>query len=133
MRDIREIIVHCTGTDLPGQNVEVITIWHEERGWNSCGYSYVITNEGKLEKARGMEVIPAQCFGHNEHGIGICLAGDKKFSDDQFKTLKMLLEFLKRIYPSALLYGHNELDNQGKTCPNFSIAEWKTFWDGLSK
>ena len=43
MRDINEIIVHCTATP-EGRPVSVATVrkWHKANGWSDIGYHYLI-------------------------------------------------------------------------------------------
>lgn len=132
MRRITKIIIHCSDSDITGQSAAMISSWHKERGWEKIGYSYFIQTTGKLEKGRGPFEVGAHCKGHNADSIGICLAGKKYFSNYQFDALKMLLELLKISFPDAELYGHNELDKDGKTCPNFNLVTWKEFWKSLS-
>lgn len=49
MRQINEIIVHCSGTPR-GMEVKAADIhrWHCERGWNGIGYHYVIGLNGDI-------------------------------------------------------------------------------------
>lgn len=129
-REVTEIVLHCSDSDITGQNAAMIQAWHIARGWSKGGYSYFIQSNGKLEKMRGLEEVPAQAKGHNKNAIGICLAGRHHFTEYQFDTLKMILEFMKRIYPNAKLLAHNELTTE-KSCPNFPIQPWKIFFSGL--
>ena len=47
MRTINEIIIHCTATP-EGRDVTVDEIdrWHKARGYDGCGYHYVVYRDG---------------------------------------------------------------------------------------
>ena len=49
MRQITEIIVHCSATR-EGQDIDAATIdeWHKARGWSGIGYHYVIKLDGLI-------------------------------------------------------------------------------------
>lgn len=129
MRDVKEIIVHCSASSITGQTAALITDWHEERGMRTIGYHFFLRNNGLVEQGRGCDEIGAHCYGHNEHSIGICLAGKeiRDFTPAQFDSLRLLLKLLKRIYPAATLHAHNEFST--KLCPVFLIDEWRTAWN----
>lgn len=130
MRNITEIIVHCSATP-EGQNftVEDIDHWHKQRGWQGIGYHYVIYLDGSVHKGRKDEVIGAHCLGHNAYSIGVCYIGgvDKNNkpkdtrTDAQKQALRNLLKSLKAKYPKATIYGHRDFAN--KACPCFDATE----------
>jgi len=117
MRNIKEIIIHCSATR-EGQDISVDTIrkWHVEgRGWSDIG--------------RDIAKIGAHCSGHNRNSIGICYCGgveeDGKTPKDT-RTLKQkegllhVLKTLRAMYPDAIIYSHNEFAN--KACPSFDAT-----------
>lgn len=81
MRDINEIIVHCTATrpdwwqgKSTSEKVDEIRRWHvEDRGWRDIGYHYLIDRDGTVAKGRPVEQVGAHCKGHNTGTIGISL------------------------------------------------------------
>jgi len=134
MRDIREIIVHCTAS--PWGDVEAIDHWHKQRGWRGIGYHYVILNvyphyenyksgmpellaDGEVQEGRPVHEVGAHCYGHNLHSIGVALVGDRVFSARQIESLKELLLFLMKQYniPPERVIAHYEY-NPAKSCPN---------------
>lgn len=126
-RKITEIIVHCTATQ-EGEHFTVsdITRWHKQRGYSTIGYHYVIYLDGTRHLGRDVNISGAHCKEHNSHSIGICyvggLASDNKTPKDtrtqaQKTALLALLRELRRVYPMARIYGHNELSS--KACPCF--------------
>ena len=126
MRDIKEIIIHCTATP-EGREVTVkeIDSWHKQRGWQGIGYHYVIYLDGSIHPGRDINKIGAHCSGHNKNSIGICYVGgvDKNMkpkdtrTPEQKEALIHLLKELKTIYPNAVIFGHRDFAN--KACPCF--------------
>lgn len=130
MRQITEIIIHCSAT-LIGKNytVEDIDKWHKAKGWKGIGYHYVIYLDGSVHKGRPEEEIGAHCKGHNSNSIGICYIGgldefgepEDTRTDKQKEALIVLLKALKAKYPDATIHGHREF--AAKACPCFDAKE----------
>ena len=131
MRQIKEIILHCSAT-AEGRDYTVADIdrWHKARGWRGIGYHYVIYRDGSVHPGRPVEQIGAHCTGHNANSIGICyiggLAADNKTPKDtrtpaQIQALRNLVGELKKKYPGARVHGHNEF--AAKACPCFNVRE----------
>ena len=130
MRNVNEIIVHCSATR-EGQQVSVDTIrdWHLAKGWNNIGYHFYIDLDGTINKGRDIDKIGAHCKGHNRNSIGICYCGgvetDGKTPKDtrtqeQKDSLLHVLKTVKAMYPEAVIYSHNEFAN--KACPSFDAT-----------
>lgn len=129
MRDIKEIIVHCSATP-EGRNysVEEIDRWHKNRGWSGIGYHYVIYLDGSIHKGRDIEKVGAHCTNHNKNSIGVCYIGgcDKDMNPKDTRTQEQkdaLIEILTRLkkrYPDAKIYGHRDFAN--KACPSFDAT-----------
>jgi len=139
MRKIRKLIVHCSATrpdmhpDWPAKRwVQEIDRWHRQRGWSGIGYHYVIARDGTVAVGRPENRVGAHVRGHNRDSIGICLIGghgstaydafSEHFTQEQDAALRMLLKQLKRKYPEARIYGHNEF--AAKACPGFQVRRW---------
>lgn len=136
MRKINKIIIHCSASDFG--NAQRIREWHLERGWSDIGYHYVINNgkvfkddkinqrvqDGFIEKGRDDSVAGAHTQGQNSNSIGICLIGNKYFTEEQFNSLDILLVSLLKAYNLTKndVYGH--YDFSSKTCPNFNVQEF---------
>ena len=130
MRTVTLIIVHCSA-NLAGSALRLTDIdrYHRSLGWKSCGYHYVISTDGTIEKGRNENEVGAHCKNHNRHSIGVCYIGglskDGKpmdtRTDAQRAALRGLLERLHRKYPNALIVGHRNLDPQ-KACPCFDVV-----------
>lgn len=133
MREIKEIIIHCSATP-EGRNVTVEDIdkWHKERGFKKIGYHYVIYLDGSIHKGREEYEIGAHCTLHNANSIGICYIGgviqkgkkliakDTRTPEQKESLLRLLGELLTK-YPDATVHGHNEFAN--KDCPSFNVQK----------
>jgi N-acetylmuramoyl-L-alanine amidase len=142
-RYINELIVHCSATpEGCDYTVEDIRKWHKSSGWSDIGYHYVVYRNGTVVNGRDVDLVGAHCAkgGHNQHSIGICYIGGvenkpgipvhlQKPKDTRTEAQKMallsLLIDLKKLYPSATIWGHHDFD-KGKDCPSFDArAEYK--------
>lgn len=133
-RTITEIIVHCTATE-EGKNftVDEVRKWHIKRGFGDIGYNYLIYLDGSIHTGRNVDKSGAHTIGHNANSIGVCYVGglDKNHkakdtrTDEQKKSLLLLLKELKKLYPHATIHGHREFAN--KACPCFDAkTEYKS-------
>ena len=138
MRKIDTIILHCSATR-EGQDFSVDTIrkWHLKRGWSDIGYHYVIKLDGTVEEGRPLERSGAHTLNHNHDSIGVCYIGgyEKKKkkgkwvnkdtrTKEQKDAMQDLLLCLKKDYPLAIIYNHNQFSS--KSCPNFDAhTEYK--------
>ena len=131
MRNIKEIIVHCSATP-EGKDFTVKDIdgWHKQRGFRKIGYHYVVYRDGGYHRGRQDSEIGAHCTGHNAYSIGVCYIGgvakDGRTPKDtrtgaQKKTLITLLKTLKARYPGATIHGHRDYAN--KACPSFDATK----------
>ena len=129
MRNINEIIIHCTATPR-GRNVtvdEIRTCHVKQNGWSDIGYHYIIYIDGSVHRGRAEEQVGAHCLGHNAHSIGIAYVGGIEANgtpadtrtDAQKVSLKNLVKSLLKKYPRATVHGHNEF--AAKACPSFNV------------
>ena len=127
MRDINEIIVHCSATP-KGRDVDTSEIrrWHtEDNGWSDIGYHFVVELDGDIGVGRPQEKSGAHCRGKNSNSIGVCYIGGVDLdgtpkdtrNEEQKLSLETLLGLLKKSYPSAIIYGHRDFSD--KACPSF--------------
>jgi N-acetylmuramoyl-L-alanine amidase len=127
------IIIHCAATK-PSMDIGVKEIdqWHRRRGWLGCGYHYVIRRDGTIEVGRNWNEVGAHVRKFNNTSIGICLIGgmeedtdeaDVNYTPSQMDTLDVLTTTLTRMFPTASVVGHCDLDSH-KTCPNFDVSDW---------
>ena len=129
MRQISEIIIHCTATPEGREcSIDEIRRWHRARGFADVGYHFIIHLDGSVSKGRDLNTQGAHCAGHNANSIGIAyvggLAADNKTPKDtrtekQRAALRNLVRELLTAYPKATLHGHREFAK--KECPCFDV------------
>lgn len=137
MREITEIIIHCSATP-EGKDFTAADIdrWHKERGFKKIGYHYVIKLDGTIELGRPIDEVGAHCSGHNQGSVGVCYIGGIGTSlgptlpegrvgpldtrtPKQKESMRLLIGVLLRMFPKATLHGHNEFAK--KACPCFDV------------
>tara|TARA_R100001224_G_scaffold802_1_gene546 strand:+ start:228 stop:635 length:408 start_codon:yes stop_codon:yes gene_type:complete len=126
VREINKIFIHCSATP-PDMYVDAKKIdeWHKQRGWSGIGYHYVVKRDGQIELGRPIEKIGAHVKGYNRSSIGVCYCGgvneEMKPEDNrtghQIDSLLLLLNYLKNIFPKAVIHGHRDFST--KACPSF--------------
>lgn len=130
MRELKEIILHCTATkEGHDYSVEQVRKWHLDRGFNDIGYHFLIRLDGTVEAGRPLETVGAHCKGHNANSIGIAYVGglDKNGRPKDTRTLpqkeamRRLVHDLKQYFPRLEVHCHNEYST--KSCPCFSVSE----------
>lgn len=140
MFKVEKIIIHCSASSFG--NCQMIDKWHLNRGWSGVGYHFIILNgfvnssgnfkemdNGRIELGRDSKLQGAHCLGQNENSLGICLIGDRTFTERQLMvSLPRLLLNLKQKFAVSLdkIYGHNEF-NKDKTCPNINMSIYRDF------
>ena len=98
------LAIHCSATPATMDiGVEKIKEWHvKENGWEDVGYHFIITRSGELQTARPEEYQGAHAPQVNFRSLAVCLIGgtdnkqqwENNFTDEQFTTLKSLIEDL---------------------------------------
>lgn len=143
MRNITEIIVHCSATPEGREHtVADIDSWHRKRGWSGIGYHYVVHLDGKVSKGRPIWKRGAHVAGRNTGTIGIVYIGGmdknmKKPKDTrtpaQKRALVDLMSQLMLDYPKITkISGHNQYSN--KACPSFNAGkEYMALTDAVEK
>lgn len=127
------IIIHYSATP-PSMDVDVTDIdrWHRDRGWNGCGYHYIVKRDGTVQEGRNINDVGAHTKGHNHNSVGVCLVGgvlendyskpQLNFTPEQWKALHRVVHVLSSEYPEAQVAGHKEFSPTH--CPGFHVREW---------
>ena len=119
-------IVHCSDSDnTDHDNIETITRWHIERGFDDIGYHYFIKKSGEIQVGRALEIVGAHVEGFNSESVGICLSGNRNFTDDQMVSAAKLIDSLYLFLPNLKKkFGvlPHRFFNPNKTCPNFELS-----------
>ena len=143
MRKIKYIAVHCTAGS-PKSTVRDLELEFKRKGWKAPGYHYVITADGKIHQLLDTEKVSNGVKGYNSVTVNIAYTGgmdgvDNR-TDEQKKSLIILLKLLRKRYPDAVIQGHRDfspdLNGNGKIeksewikmCPSFDA---KTEYKGI--
>ena len=127
------IVIHCSATK-PSQDIGASEIrkWHvEDNGWSDIGYHQVIRRSGAIEFGRPFHVSGAHVKGYNSISVGICLVGgldedgnpSDNFTGYQWKSLDKTIDYLRQVYPDAVVQGHRDFPGVAKACPCFDVRE----------
>jgi len=124
MREIKEIVIHCTASpDYMDIGANTIKQWHLDRGWSDIGYHYVIRRNGEIEKGRPDDIAGAHARGVNQTSIGVVWVGETQIDVLQEKAMMSLIHFLMGKYNIKIenVLGHCEAVKTSKTCPNLNM------------
>jgi len=129
--DIKFIVIHHSVSSRDKTTFESIDKYHRSKGWNGCGYHFVITGNGSLHNGRDLTVVGchARDDGMNYKSVGIALTGDFRTelpSDIQLRVLKILLNKLRNTLsiPTENILGHCEVKNAHTPCPGNNLLKW---------
>lgn len=145
MRQIDEIIIHCSATKpswfagrTSVEKLQEIRRWHvEQRGWSDIGYHFVIDRDGTVLEGRPVERQGAHVSGHNKTTIGVCLIGGLRddgtssahdsfldnFTQKQRAAVLDLIDDLMNAHPGIKrVVGHNAY--AAKDCPCFQVSDF---------
>lgn len=143
MRKIKYIAVHCTAGSQKS-TVNDLLAEFRKKGWKAPGYHYVITADGKIHQLLDTEKVSNGVKGYNSITVNIAYTGgmdgvDNR-TDEQKKSLVVLLKLLHKRYQDAVIQGHRDFspDRNGngkieknewiKKCPGFDA---KTEYKGI--
>lgn len=142
MRTIKFIAVHCTAS-LQTMTIAELNREFKRKGWKNPGYHYVVMPSGKIMQLMPEEGVSNGVRGFNSVSINVAYIGgidangkpiDNR-TEEQKKSLYILLKLLHQKYPNAIIQGHRDfspdLNRNGKiepfeyikACPCFNAKE----------
>lgn len=132
MREIKYIVLHCTGGPQNQPTAEILAYWKNNLGWKNPGYHFEINADGTVEQLFSIEKIANGVAGHNANSIHISYKGgvDKLGNavDNRTQAQKAaqiaLIKKYKNLFPQAKILGHRDFPGVSKTCPSFEVGEW---------
>ena len=147
MREIKEVILHCTATPADRKlTVQEVRNWHVKgNGWDDIGYHFLIHQDGTVERGRLLDKVGAHTWGNNYGSIGVAYCGgvvkktkkslDKEkqkskttlvskdtMTKEQEVAFRDLVKFLEVCFGELKVRGHNDY-NKGKDCPGFNMRD----------
>lgn len=133
MRDVSEIIIHCSLTkEEDNYRLKDLKIFCKSV------YHYVIDLDGTIEIWCDENQEGTHCYGHNKNSISICYIGglDRNGKPKDTRTRRQQLSMfsllcnLKENYPQATIHGYNEYFSNSNS-PCFDVDKELLFWDEL--
>lgn len=149
MREIKYIVIHCTGTPKETKRKSIENHWKNELGWKKPGYHCMIDQFGVNHILSDVEHIVNGAKGFNSNAIHIAYIGGINeiwenactLTMKQSRALQSLLKSLKIRYPNAEIVGHRDLsfdrnkdgkitpDEWEKVCPCFDVDRFLTAYN----
>lgn len=133
MRNIKNIVVHCTATP-PATTIESMKrYWKDVKGWGDTpGYHYVIKRNGEIVQLLDENKNSNGVYMHNSECLNIAYIGgidkDSKPVDNRTPQQKQALfdkiVALTEKYKGSVALGHRDFANVHKACPCFDVKEW---------
>lgn len=128
MREIKYIVLHCTGAPANQSTAEIKAYWKRVNGWKDPGYHFLINPDGSYDVLQPIEKPTNGVKGYNANAIHICYKGGANGldtrTDKQKETMEMLVRQMHVKFPKAEIKGHRDFPNVQKSCPGFEVKEW---------
>lgn len=122
------VVVHHTATKNGKEfSLEKCNAIHtaKPRGWDSCGYSYLIQPNGAITESRGLRRRGAHCgYECNKKNIGIAFVGtftNVSPSVSQLESFEKLVKRLEQELGELQLSPHK--DHKSTLCPGIAFDE----------
>lgn len=132
MRQVKRIVVHCTGTPPFTPIASIQKYWRDQLGWKKPGYHYIITINGEIVQLADEADICNGAKGYNNDSIHVAYVGgisvNKRYGDtrtiEQKESMFTLLRSLRYRYNLVPVVGHRDLPDVRKECPCFDVDVW---------
>ena len=130
MRNIKYIAVHCTASSQHA-TIKELLLEFKRKGWSKPGYHYIVDVSGKVFNTLSEDEVSNGVKGFNSNLINVAYIGgiDTKGkpvdnrTEEQKKSLLLLLKALKKKYPNAIIQGHREFSPD--TNKNGIVDPWE--------
>ena len=130
MRNIKYIAVHCTASSQHA-TIKELLLEFERKGWSKPGYHHIVDVNGKVFNVLSEDEVSNGVKGFNSNLINVAYIGgiDAKGkpvdnrTEEQKKSLLLLLKALKEKYPNAIIQGHRDVSPD--TNKNGIVDPWE--------
>ena len=107
------VVIHISDSD--HMTPEECDEWHRARGWDGCGYSFVVQKDGSIYEARGFSKIGAHTRWQNARLLGFCFVTKGCANKEQVEAFVSWLAQAEVMYGPLKVYPHKQFAN--KLCP----------------
>jgi N-acetyl-anhydromuramyl-L-alanine amidase AmpD len=118
---INKYIIHHSASTT--HTAEDFARYHvNSRDWPSIGYHFAIEKDGTIKQTNRLNTLSYHTSGENTTGVGIVLSGNFNIEQPtpaQIKSLKQLLNLLKKEVGNYPVYGHR--DFAATSCPGDNL------------
>lgn len=129
-RNIKYIAVHCTASSQHA-TIKELLLEFKRKGWSKPGYHYIVDVSGKVFNTLSEDEVSNGVKGFNSNLINVAYIGgiDAKGkpvdnrTEEQKKSLLLLLKALKKEYPNAIIQGHRDFSPD--TNKNGIVDPWE--------
>jgi len=134
-RNIRYIVIHCTGESQQQTVKSILSYWKNNLKWKNVGYHRIIDEHGKVTPLADFNQVTNGVQGYNKECIHICYIGGQHVDNRtmaQKATIKnCIFEALKWVDNpyEVIIQGHRDFEGVRKNCPQFNAKkeyEWIT-------
>ena len=130
MRNIKYIAVHCTASSQHA-TIKELLLEVKRKGWSKPGYHHIVDVNGKVFNTLSEDEVSNGVKGFNSNLINVAYIGgiDAKGkpvdnrTEEQKKSLLLLLKALKKKYPNAIIQGHRDFSPD--TNKNGIVDPWE--------
>jgi N-acetylmuramoyl-L-alanine amidase len=132
LRDIKNIVIHCTATPLSTTVESIKRYWREHLGWKNPGYHFLIEKNGNVQYLHDIEKVANGVRGHNQNSIHIAYIGgvdkNQRAIDNRTRqqciSMLLLVNEFHEMFPEADIKGHRDFSGVAKDCPSFDVKKW---------
>lgn len=126
MREIKNLVCHCTATAKNASIEAIKRYWKEHLGWKTVGYHKIIKSNGEIVQLADDEAITNGVAGHNSNSLHVCYIGGRDKDDRtpaQKESMALVLKNWLEKYPKSRIIGHRDFPGVKKACPQFSAEK----------
>ena len=132
MREIKFIVIHCTGTPQSAKVESIQRYWREVLGWRSPGYHRIVTPSGFAPMLAADNQVCNGVAGYNRESLYVSYIGgvdaqgkplDNRTPEQRAELEKIVREWAAK-YPTAKIMGHRDFPRVAKACPSFNVKKW---------
>lgn len=131
MREIKNIVVHCTATAQNAKIQAILDYWKYQLNWKRPGYHCIIEANGNIVSLHPIELPSNGVAGFNANIVNVCYIGGVDAKNNpidnrtpqQKQALINILKTLKSKFPNAIICGHRDFPNVAKACPCFDAKK----------